>query len=190
MTDGPMGAHEAAAHRRRVVQGAGGSPPGWLAASRYQGDQRDARERRTHPADGFRRRPSPAETRSSVSRPGRNASLSGARTVCGQLAVASLRHLAASASSSITSSRRAIQSMRRGFEAIELAHRRHDIRPLRDARPDLPSSFVNVIERARRRPASDIRPPGRFGNALAASVGAPPSKPEEKFARPRFEWWS
>jgi hypothetical protein len=76
------------------------------------------------------------------------------------------------------------------FEAIELAHRRHDIRPLRDARPDLPSSFVNVIERALS-PATGERyqTAGAFGNALAASVGAPPSKPEEKFARPRFEWW-
>ena len=76
------------------------------------------------------------------------------------------------------------------FEAIELAHRRHDIRPLRDARPDLPSSFVNVIERALS-PATGERyqTSGAFGNALAASVGAPPSKPEEKFPRPSFEWW-
>lgn len=76
------------------------------------------------------------------------------------------------------------------FEAIELAHRRHDIRPLRDARPDLPSSFVNVIERALS-PATGERyqTAGAFGNALAASLGAPAAKPEEKFLRPRFEWW-
>jgi len=76
------------------------------------------------------------------------------------------------------------------FEAIELAHRRHDIRPLRDARPDLPSSFVNVIERALS-PATGERyqTAGAFGNALAASVGAAPSKPEGKSSGARFEWW-
>lgn len=76
------------------------------------------------------------------------------------------------------------------FEAIELAHRNHDRRPLRDARPDLPSSFVNVIERALSPNTGErYQTAGALGNALAASVGATSSKPEQELTRPGFEWW-
>jgi eukaryotic-like serine/threonine-protein kinase len=77
------------------------------------------------------------------------------------------------------------------FEAIELAHRRHEIRSLRDARPDLPSSFVSVIERALSPVTGErYQTAGAFGNALAASVGAAPSKADEQKPSPWwFEWW-
>ena len=52
-----------------------------------------------------------------------------------------------------------------------------------ETRPDLPSSFVNVIERARRRLAR-YRPP--FGMRYASQ--APPSS-LRKIPRPTFEWW-
>ena len=75
-------------------------------------------------------------------------------------------------------------------EAIELAHRRHELRPLRDARPDLPSAFVNVIERALSPVTGErYQTAGAFGNALAAAVGAPDTKPGKETFVPRISWW-
>ena len=76
------------------------------------------------------------------------------------------------------------------FEGIELAHRRRDRRPLRDARPDLPSSFVDVIERALSPTTGErYQTAGAFGNALAASVGVAGSNTAKELPKPRLEWW-
>jgi eukaryotic-like serine/threonine-protein kinase len=75
-------------------------------------------------------------------------------------------------------------------EAIERAHRRHELRPLRDARPDLPSAFVKVIERALSPATSErYQTAGAFGNALAAAVGAPDTKTEKETFVSRIAWW-
>ena len=54
-------------------------------------------------------------------------------------------------------------------------HRRGEIVPLRDVRPDVPVEFLNVVETALARdPAHRYRSAGEMERALAASVGAEP----------------
>jgi serine/threonine-protein kinase len=72
-------------------------------------------------------------------------------------------------------------------EGIERAHKQNQRRLLRDARPDLPSAFIDVIERALSpHPTKRYATAGEFGNALAAVAGRrfapddnlrPPSRP-------------
>ena len=71
-------------------------------------------------------------------------------------------------------------------QAIQLAHRRNERRPLRDARPDLPSAFVNVIERALAPVGERFQTAGTFGNALAAAVGGVDTRGNEPKPRPMF----
>src|SRR5688572_28552940 len=54
----------------------------------------------------------------------------------------------------------------------ESAHLAAKRQPLRDVRPDLPSGFIDVVERAlARNPADRYQSAGEFGNALAAVSG-------------------
>jgi eukaryotic-like serine/threonine-protein kinase len=71
-------------------------------------------------------------------------------------------------------------------QAIQLAHRRNESIPLRDARPDLPSAFVNVIERALAPVGERYQTAGTFGNALAAAVGGVDTRGNEPKPRPIF----
>jgi serine/threonine protein kinase len=58
---------------------------------------------------------------------------------------------------------------------IEDAHRRGDDRSLRDARPDLPQSFIALVERALSRDARDrFQTAGAFEAALAECLGQTP----------------
>jgi serine/threonine protein kinase len=62
---------------------------------------------------------------------------------------------------------------------VEAAHVAATRQPLRDVRPDLPSSFIEVVERAlARNPADRYPSAGEFGNALAAVSGQPDSRVE------------
>ena len=55
---------------------------------------------------------------------------------------------------------------------VESAHLAAKRQPLRDVRPDLPSAFIDVVERAlARNPADRYQSAGEFGNALAAVSG-------------------
>ncbi len=57
-------------------------------------------------------------------------------------------------------------------EEIAKAHGRHEFKPLRDRRPDLPEGFVRVIERAlATQPDDRYASAGSFAQALGASVG-------------------
>jgi serine/threonine-protein kinase len=62
---------------------------------------------------------------------------------------------------------------------VEEAHRRNERTNLRDARPDLPQSFVALVERAlSRNPADRFQTAGAFEAALAEFLGQPKPIPQ------------
>ena len=69
---------------------------------------------------------------------------------------------------------------------VEHAHRAKRRRSLRDVRPDLPPSFVDVVERALTLdPEARYSTAGDFGAALAASAGRPPDAPNPQSLSPQ-----
>ncbi len=74
----------------------------------------------------------------------------------------------------LTSGRYPVEAATR--DEVEQAHRSKRRRSLRDLRPELPTAFVEVIERAvARDPGSRYATAGDFAAALAATGGLPPS---------------
>ena len=70
---------------------------------------------------------------------------------------------------------------------VESAHRTGQRHPLRDARPDLPPAFVDVIERAiAPDPRARYQSAGQFGNALAAAAALPYT--EDRAPTFAFKW--
>lgn len=64
-------------------------------------------------------------------------------------------------------------------------HRKGEFRPLRDVRPDLPSGFVEAVERALApNPDKRMRTAGELERALRATIGAP--QPATPGTRPRW----
>ena len=75
-------------------------------------------------------------------------------------------------------------------EAIQRAHHERKRRFLRDARPDLPPPFIDVIERALSpEPANRHQTAGEFGNALAAVAGLRAVAEERPRPSPRQVPW-
>ncbi len=69
-------------------------------------------------------------------------------------------------------------------EDIRRAHERRERRRLRDSRPNLPDSFVRVVERALAyEPSERYQTAGAFADELAASVGFPVPQPDHE---PRY----
>lgn len=74
-------------------------------------------------------------------------------------------------------------------QEVELAHRQERRNPLRDARPDLPASFVAVVERALSpNPKQRYQSAGNVGAALAAAAGVVPREEREHSSQKIRGW--
>jgi hypothetical protein len=73
-------------------------------------------------------------------------------------------------------------------EDVGVAHEREERRRLQDLRPDMPTVFVQVIERALSpTPADRFRSAGEFGAALAAAAGIPFTLDRDRYL-PTWTW--
>ena len=175
---GPLSAREAAADRHRFVPRAGRDSRRRADPSRRQGAERHARRRRAHRADGFghgardgRRRERPVAAISPARRSTWRRRSSAARRR------ASARTCTASACCCITSSPAASRCAPPRSRNCRRVTSTGSACALRDARADLPTAFVRVIDRAiAADPEQRTRPPARSRPISSRRLVTPPRR--------------